>query len=155
MRQIFTALFVCTLAVLAVILPAQAGSKRECVGEACKVLHQGHVRGRLPLACISIPYIKEKYGHVAIFVLRAFDLDKANESDEGFQRQLDGALHYDSKVTGRVDDFCLNAGFFRGGNWVILCDEHHWGAIAGEPLQYALMHGQPPGNKRVRIGTHV
>ena len=135
-------------------VPAQAGH-RGCGEDACDVLHRGHVRGRLPIACVSIPFIKEGYGKVAMFVLRDFN---PHGSKAEILRQLnddDNVVYRDSKVTGPIDDFCRGRQKFAGGNWVVICDEYRLGAITDYPLAYAIRNGRPPGNRRVRVGTHV
>lgn len=154
MRMIFTFLAACAFVALAAASPARAGTV-SCVGP-CAVLHAGHVRGRIPVACVSIPFVKEGYGEVAMFIMRDFDPTGRTESvaDQLTDPRL--LVHRpDSKVTGPVDDFCRNPKFFAGARWVVLCDEHHLGWIRGSSLQYAIRYGRPPKNRRVSIGSHV
>lgn len=152
LRKVFLVLVVSALPTLAAT-PGLAGNKTACsANDACTVLRAGHVRGRIPVACISIPFIKKGYGQVAMFVMRDFN---PNVSPEEIQEQLTHALFKDSKVTGAVDDFCRKPAKFAGGLWVVFCDDYGVGWITGKSLAYALRVGHPPGNRRVRIGTRV
>ena len=143
------------VASLVLSIPAHAGSRHpgvRCLGDACKTLHRGHPRGRIPIACVHIPFVKRSYGQVALFVLRDFHVPG---SPEDLQAQLARAVWKDSKVTGPVDDFCRNPKFFAPGTAIVLCDEHSFGWIAGDSLRYAIRTGWPPGKRRVHIGTGV
>jgi|GEM_PF-2739531 len=154
LRSIFRLSIVASaLATLAAVHPVQAGERSHCAGEACKILHQGHVRGRIPVACVSIPFVMQEYGKVAMFAMRDFN---PNDTPEGKREQLANALFHDSKITGPVDDFCQKRSKFAGVFWVVYCDEKHgMGWATGEWLQYAIRHGHPPDDRRVHIGTHV
>jgi len=147
LRKFFTLLII--YAFMGVGLAQSASAHCDDKG-ACNVLRRGHVRGRLPIACISIPYVKHRYGQVAMFVLDHFDPDASPEERQAI---LAGALFHDSKVTGPVDNFCRNRRYFEGAHWVVLCDEHHMGWITGESLRYAIRYGHPPQNTRVHIGS--
>lgn len=161
MRLFFMALIASALMALSV--PAQAGSRvhghgRCTSSDACKLLHSARPRGRIPVACVHIPFIKIRapvYGPVNLYVLRDFHEPR---SAEDLQQQLrpvekGGSMVWeDSKVTGPADDFCRNAKFFARGTAIVLCDEHSSGWIVGNDLRYAIRTGWPPRKRRVEIG---
>ncbi len=140
------------MVVLLASVPAMAAG-RACVNsDACNVLRSGHTRGRTPVACVSIPFVKAGYGQVAMFILREFN---PRDTPQGIQEQLSHALFKDSKITGPRDDFCRHPAKFAGAKWVVICDEKGIGWITGASLVQAVRTGKPPGGKRVLVGTHV
>lgn len=119
-QMVFTALAVSAISALSAT-SGLAGNKGACpTKDPCTVFRAGHVRGRLSIACVSIPFAKRGYGQIAMFVMRDFN---PNVSPSEIQEQLKRALFKDSKVTGPLDDFCRNPNKFAEGNWVVFTSE--------------------------------
>lgn len=145
----------CALAAFAPQRHAQAGQNPACSSPTCNILHSGHARGRIPVACVPIPYVKEGYGPVTMYVLRKFNPADTGTSAELQQQLLDNPIFVDSKVTGPVDNFCRNPKYFTDATWVVICDGKHWGAIMGGALAYAIRNERAWHNLPVLVGLEV